>query len=832
MAEAPAATLQGEAGTESRLNPTLRRLLRLLRMDRTWERAEGAWVADSSGRKFLDCYAQYGVLALGHNAPPVREAVLAALDASEPAMVQPYRARYAEALASRITELAPGDLSCGVFTTSGAEAVEAAIKLVRAHTGRPLILSATGSFHGKTMGALAVTGQRQYADGFGSPPPDFDYVEFGDADALAARLARDGERVAAFFLEPIQGERGVLLPPPGYLARTRDLCTRHGVALVLDEIQTGLGRTGRLFACQHEAIAPDVLLVGKALGGGLFPLGGCFASAAFWDERFALRHSSTFANNNVACRVGLAVLDALTLGGLCEEAARKGEQLLEGLGRLAERYPHVIAAVRGRGLMTAIELRPPGEEQGTFLSFLAHQGLYAYAVGAMAAETASVLVLPTLGDTNVIRITPPLVIRDREIDAALEGLESVCRAIDRDATGAIVAAIGALDGPSPAVEVRDPAPTPLLPVRMPAGAATPDYAFLVHCTCTADVAATNPSLRRLTDEELERFCAFTSTFAPGLLMRAPTIRSATGATVDGVILALPLLPEEMARRGLRSVAHDVARAVDLAASLGASRVGLGGYTAPYSRRGRTVIGRGPAITTGSALTAGMAVAAILRAAEARGLPLTEARVAVVGARGSVGALGARLLARERPRCLLLVGNPAAGRTALLRLERELGQNGTTVRASTDLTALADSDIVFTATAAARPILDDAAIGPGAIICDVARPPDTSSSLRARDDVTVIDGGRVALPDPETRFGIGNLQNLPAGVTLACLAETILLALEGETRDRGIGDDVALAEVDEVLALAERHGFRLAPPAESEVGTRLLAERPELCGSPA
>src|SRR4029077_20027127 len=120
------------------------------------------------------------------------------------------------------------------------------------------------------------------------------------------------------------------------------------------------------------------------------------------------------------------VLDALTLGGLCEEAARKGEQLLEGLGRLAERYPHVIAAVRGRGLMTAIELRSPGEEQGTFLSFLAHQGLYAYAVGAMAAETASVLVLPTLGDTNVIRITPPLVIRDREIDAALEGLESVC----------------------------------------------------------------------------------------------------------------------------------------------------------------------------------------------------------------------------------------------------------------------------------------------------------------------------------------------------------------------------------------------------------------------
>jgi predicted amino acid dehydrogenase len=228
----------------------------------------------------------------------------------------------------------------------------------------------------------------------------------------------------------------------------------------------------------------------------------------------------------------------------------------------------------------------------------------------------------------------------------------------------------------------------------------------------------------------------------------------------------------------------------------------------------------------------MAVAAIRRAAEVRGLPLTEARVAVVGARGSVGALGARLLARERPHRLLLVGNPVAGRAALLRLERELARDGCAVTATTDLGALADCDIVFTATAAARPILDDAVIAPWTIICDVARPPDTSSSLRRRHDVTIIDGGRVALPDPETRFGIGNLQNLPAGVTLACLAETILLALDGETRDRGIGDDVALEEVDEVLLLAERHGFRLAPPVEPRVGTRLLAGRPELCGSPA
>jgi acetylornithine/succinyldiaminopimelate/putrescine aminotransferase len=222
----------------------------------------------------------------------------------------------------------------------------------------------------------------------------------------------------------------------------RELCTQYGIALVLDEVQTGLGRTGRLFACEHEGIAPDVLLLGKALGGGLFPLGGCFASAAFWDDRFALRHSSTFANNNVACRVGLAVLDALTRGGLCEAVARKGERLMARLTELAARYPRVIAAIRGRGLLSAIELQPVGAEEGGFLSFIAQQGLYAYAVAATVAETASVLVLPTLGDSPVLRVTPPLIISDQELDMALDGIESVFQSLHQDATGTIVRAIG------------------------------------------------------------------------------------------------------------------------------------------------------------------------------------------------------------------------------------------------------------------------------------------------------------------------------------------------------------------------------------------------------
>jgi len=352
------------------------------------------------------------------------------------------------------------------------------------------------------------------------------------------------------------------------------------------------------------------------------------------------------------------------------------------------------------------------------------------------------------------------------------------------------------------------------PVRSAKGP-RPTYAFLAHFTHPDDVAEMDPGLAELTALERRRFCAFTSALPAGVLMVAPTIRSRMGASADGVVIALPLLPEEMARRGVRRMSTEIQRAVDLAASLGVRRVGLGGYTAPYSRRGLAVVGRGPAITTGNALTAGMAVAATIRAGHAIGLALADARVAIVGARGSVGTLCARLVARERPRGLVLVGNPATGIAGLARLRRALAHDADRVAITTDLSPLADCDVVITATAGARAILDDAPLAPGTIVCDVAQPPDASARLRARPDLTIIDGGHVALPDPRVRFGAGNFRHLPDGVHLACLAETILLALEGDGRDWGVGDDVLLSEVDAILSLAARHGFRLAPPPLTE-----------------
>ncbi len=779
-------------GPDHTLNPTLKRLLSMCGMDRRWARASGVHLWDEQDRRFLDFYAQYGAVALGHNAPRLVRALREALEAQAPVMVQPYRAPHAEVLAAELCGAAPPGLSRCVFTTSGAEAVEAAIKLVRARTRRPLIVSAEGSYHGKTMGALAATGQRHHARGFGDGPPGFCYVPFGDTAALERLFFERAGEIAAVLLEPVQGERGVFPSPPGWLAEVRALCTRHGAALVLDEVQTGLCRTGPMFACAAEGVAPDVLLVAKALGGGLMPLGAVLSTAELWDDHFGLSHSSTFANNDLACRVGLEVLAVLR--ELEPSLPARAERMQAGLEALAHRFPRTVGAVRCRGLLGAIELRPPPADAGLFFTYLQEQSVYAYAVASAIASRSGVLVLPALGASNVLRVAPPLTVSDGQLDEGFAGIAAVLERLERGELELLPRALGAFDERERvAVEpVRLPQPEPARSGRV--------WAFLSHYTRAEDVRTTEPALAHLPAKELQRFTDFAAALPFGVTVRAP----------QGFILSAGLTPQRMFEVGRRRVEAEIARAVDLAASLGAQVVGLGGFTTPYSRRGSAVTGRGPAITTGSALTAGMAVAATRRVAERRGLSFGELEVAVVGARGSVGALCTQLVARLKPRRLVLIGNPVSGTKALKELAARLDTRE--IEVTTELDRVARCRVVVSATGAMRPVLDKAPIASGTIICDVARPPDASARLRARRDVTVIDGGLVALPDASTRFGPGSLQGLPPGVALACLSETILLALSGERRDRGIGDDVDVCEVDEVMALAAQHGFKLAEPA--------------------
>ena len=275
---------------------------------------------------------------------------------SEPIFAQPSILKSAGLLAQRLIELAPSGLRYVTLSNSGAEAVEAALKLARHATGRRRILSTRNGFHGKTFGALSATGKPDYQAHFGLPLPGFDHIEFDDTTALeACFVARPGE-YAAFVVEPIQGEGGVRVPRRGYLSEVQAICRRHEVLLIVDEVQTGLGRTGVMFMCNEQGIQPDIMTVSKALGGGVVPVGATLATASAYSEKFALKHSSTFAGNALAARAALATLDMLTRdnSALMRHVKAEGAYLKGRFEDIRAEHPWLIEEIRGEGFMLGI----------------------------------------------------------------------------------------------------------------------------------------------------------------------------------------------------------------------------------------------------------------------------------------------------------------------------------------------------------------------------------------------------------------------------------------------------------------------------------------------
>jgi putrescine aminotransferase len=317
-------------------------------------------------------------------------------------------------LAKRLAELTPGDLQISFFANSGTEAVEAALKLARAATKRTRIVATHDAYHGKTFGALSVSGRAAFREPFEPLLADVVHVPFGDLAALEA-VATDA---AAIIVEPVQAEGGINLPPPGYLVGIRALCDRTGALFIADEVQTGLGRCGARFACDLAGVVPDIMTLAKGLSGGVMPIGATIATAAVWNAAYArapLVHTSTFGGNELACAAALAALDVLVDDDLTANARERGAQLLAGVRAIAARYPQAIAAVRGAGLLVGVELTNEGYA-GAIIPALLERGVTA---------------AWTLNQQRVIRLEPPLIVDATQIDVALAALDaSVASALD------------------------------------------------------------------------------------------------------------------------------------------------------------------------------------------------------------------------------------------------------------------------------------------------------------------------------------------------------------------------------------------------------------------
>lgn len=421
------------------VNPDWVRLLDLLGMNVRYVRCEGTELHAEDGRVFLDFLSGYCVHNTGHNHPAIVEALRQELDRRGPAMLQSHVADTAGELAKELCVRAGGELRKVFFCSSGSEGVESVIKFARARTKRAGVVYARGAFHGLTCGALSLMGNGFWREGFGQMLSEIYEVPFGDISALAKVLSE--KRIGAVILEPVQGEAGIVVPTPDYLLDVQELCRKHGVLFVLDEVQTGMGRTGRFLAAEHFGVSPDMIVMAKALSGGLVPCAAVLMRDDIYDAVYgslkrSIIHTSTYSENGLSMRAGLATLEVLDHERLVERSDRVGAEMRERLREALASY-EMVQEVRGLGLMNGIVFQAPRQLRMR-LSFetskAIHPGMFGQMLVRRLFHEHAILSQICGNNFMVLKVAPPLVVTREQVDRYLESIVSVVDALHSTST--------------------------------------------------------------------------------------------------------------------------------------------------------------------------------------------------------------------------------------------------------------------------------------------------------------------------------------------------------------------------------------------------------------
>ncbi|MBV6390369.1 MAG: Aminotransferase PigE [Nitrosomonas europaea] len=411
------------------LNSQMVKVLKTIDFDRHYVRAEGAYLFDEQDNRYLDLLSGFGVFALGRNHAEIVEALKSTLEADLPNLVQLDVSLLAGLLAERLVKLTPDGLKRVFFANSGTETVEAAIKFSRYATGKSKIIFCHGCYHGLSLGSLSATGDDHYKKGFGPMVPDFIEIPFNDLEALEQVLAQGD--VAAFITEPIQGH-GVWIPDDNYLPEAARLTRKYGALFITDEIQTGLGRTGKWWAVEHWSVEPDILCISKTLSGGFIPVGALVCKEWIFDRVFnrmdrAVVHGSTFGKNNLAMAAGLATLEVLESGNLIEHSARTGAAIMDALTPLTEKY-ECFKEVRGKGMMIALEFTEPKSPM-LKLSWKmlesANKGLFSQLITVPLFRQHRVLSQVAGHGMNIVKFIPPLILTESDVQWIVTAVSDV-----------------------------------------------------------------------------------------------------------------------------------------------------------------------------------------------------------------------------------------------------------------------------------------------------------------------------------------------------------------------------------------------------------------------
>ncbi len=422
-----------------RVNPQWVRLLDVLQMNVAYEKCLGAELFTADGERILDFLSGYCVHNTGHNHPRIVAALVDELGRNGPNMLQSHVPELAGELADKLCERAGGGLTKVFFNSSGSEGVETAIKFARAKTKRAGLLYAKDAFHGLTCGALSLMGGSSWAKGFGPLLPETKAVPFGNIDALAEQLAK--RKFAAYIVEPIQSEGGIRVPEPGYLKEAQKLCRKHGTLFVLDEVQTGMYRTGRFLAAHHFDVQPDMVILAKALSGGLIPCGAVLMTDEVYEAVYdsldrAIVHTSTFSENGLAMRSGLATLEVLEDERLGERALEMGDVLRDRLQQVLGRY-EMVKSVPGLGMLCGIEFKAPSQ-LSLRLAYEAfqriHPGLFGQMVVMRMFRSEHILTQICGNNFMVLKVAPPLMVTEEQLDSFVAAIDRVVNVVHSSKT--------------------------------------------------------------------------------------------------------------------------------------------------------------------------------------------------------------------------------------------------------------------------------------------------------------------------------------------------------------------------------------------------------------
>ncbi len=803
-----------QEGGGCHFKPRLNRLLHSLRLDVSYERAQGdhLYYLDHQGREIevLDLVGGYGSLLLGHAHPELQAEAQRLLLNGRPVHAQGSRREYAMQLARELSLRARADY-CAVFGNSGAEAVEAAMKHAMLETGGRTFIALERGFHGKTLGALQLTSNAEYRDAFQFSGLTVLRVAPNNLGQLTAAFAQATD-LAGFIFEPILGEGGIRPIDAAFAQCAARLCAERNVPLIADECQTGLGRTGAFLASEGLGVQPDYIVLSKALGGGIAKISALLVRRERYRDEFDLQHTSTYADDDFSCAIALKAL-ALTDTALLSSCREKGERLLAGLRRLAEKFPSVIADVRGRGLMIAVEFCHLPHSSSFLLRFLDKQEELVYMITGYLLNVHRIRIAPTLSDRHTLRLEPSARITDAGIERFLSAMQDTCTRLARG--DALNLTLFLTRGGAAEAEVEDPAPSDATFVAYDEDrfrerqrhAPAVKVGWLCHMIDADDLISLEPSFAGVPLQEREDYLAHFVSRIPPVAISAVDVRSTAGGSVRVYPILLPFtsswVQRRLEQRNLALPQALVQQGVDLARSLGCQTVSLGQYTSIVTLNGTRVARDGFGVTTGNSYAVALAIQAIERAHLETGRNPAQSVLVIAGAMGNIGRVCAEILA-PRYRRTILIGSNKPG--SLARLESFAGKIPNAV-VSTDLTSVREGDVVLAALNAVNAPLSAERFARNAIVCDLSIPASLPPGAAAtRPDLLIIKGGVVSLPFGEDMEIAGF--PLAPGQTYACMAEAMLLGFEG-IRDATFTGSLTADLVARVAAMAARHGFELA-----------------------